>query len=109
MRWYIVRMIQAQTIPPSFDAWPAVDALQFELGRYLYDFVVHPRRRGAADILDTSEELGFVELISVDDDGMFEAIWPLLNHLAMCPRRIDTRDFERRAIQFLGARELHGK
>jgi hypothetical protein len=106
MRWYMVRMVAAGTIPPSFDDWPALDVIQFELGRYLYDFVVHPIVRGEVDIMDTSEELGFVVIKPLNDEGLVEVIWPTLNRLPMCPRRIDKKDAEQRAVQFLGARDL---
>jgi hypothetical protein len=51
---------------------------------------------------DGSALMGFLKYHSKTGEEM----WPLLDHLPLCPRRIKKKDPEKRAIQFLGERDL---
>jgi len=91
------------SIPQTIDDWDPVELHTFRWAELLY----HADGPLLQDVLEASEELGFVVVKPLDDEeGLVETIWPTLNRLPMCPRRIDRKDPEQRAVQFLGARDL---
>lgn len=102
MRYYMVRMVVVGSIPQTIDDWNPVELHTFRWAELLY----HVDGPILQDVLEASEALGFVVVKALDDEGLVETIWPQLNRLPLCPRRIDKRDPEKRAVQFLGAREL---
>jgi len=109
LRWYMNRMATVGTIPPSIGDWTFADKDEFGLAEELYDIRERPfpRQRDIRRVMDTSVDLGFLVRHKQPPTGdKYILKWPLLKRLPLCPRRITKADPEKRAVQFLGARDL---
>lgn len=110
MRQYMERMSDVGSIPPILDDdWESDDDVDEDWVRLLYDVKtrIYPFEDLVYHVLETSLTLGFAVIKTLNNNkGLMEVDWPTMNKLPMCPRRIKKTDPEKRAIQFLGERNL---
>ena len=102
VRWYLYEMAGRHWAPftddDEFTEWALMDEdVIFDTKKQRWEKVT---------LLWGSIVRGIVDWDEGDING---TQWSVLERLPLCPRRIDTRDPDKRAVQFLGARELEGK
>ena len=104
IRWYCIQMVNNGRLATSQEEHD--EHYEQFVGVYrAYDpFPLSPGNLMTVrlSIHDGSIRLGFLDV----DDVTQEEHWRYLEDLAMCPRRTHKGDPERRAVQFLGARDL---
>jgi hypothetical protein len=101
IRWYCAQLVPATDTSIHLLGGGAHTVYQRKLFDSTYDKQTQ-RHQLAYYIEDTSVMLGFLKYHAKTGEEQ----WPLLDRLPMCPRRIYKRDPEKRAVQFLGARDL---